>query len=500
MTSHLLAAWLVGLPLGGAPTVYFVGRLGRGGRPSRRLVAEISALAVLGLAWSAWLLAAGTPPASTAGRLGSAGFHIDGLSLFIGALALGLGTLVVLFSIDDLRGHERPEQFYALVLVEIGAVLGVACATDLFNMWLWFEVMAVASYVLTVFFRRERGALEAGAKYLVQGATGSTLALIGIALVLAQAGTVNLDEIQTRGAPSPLLLGGGALLLVGLGTKAGLVPFHMWLPDAYAQAPSGISALFSGLVTKVGLVAVLRALGPLAGVSLSWPLLLLAFGALGMLVGNLLAFRQRQLKRLLAYSSMAHLGYALLGLGIGISVGLPSSAAGGVFHLLTHAVMSGAAFLTVGALLYALRGERRTASNLSIADIAGIAKPYPLLTGVLIVSVLGLAGLPPLAGFMSKWLIFVAGFGTNDPTIVALVVFGACNSVLSLGYYAPVVAVPFRRQPSNLVARGEAVPSTMLLAPVLLGAATVALGIWPGLVAGLVQPAATVIVRGFAGG
>jgi NADH:ubiquinone oxidoreductase subunit 2 (subunit N) len=161
--------------------------------------------------------------------------------------------------------------------------------------------------------------------------------------------------------------------------------------------------------------------------------------------------------------------------------------------------MSGAAFLAVGALLYGLRREQRAAANLGLSDLAGAATRYPLLALALSVAVLGLAGLPPLAGFMSKWMIFTSGFETRDIAIIMLVVLGAANSVLSLGYYAPIVTAVFRQQPSALVRYGGSIPTSMLLGPLLLGLAIVALGVWPGLAAGLVQPAAAAIVRGFGG-
>jgi proton-translocating NADH-quinone oxidoreductase chain N len=491
--------WLVGLPLAAAPIVYLVGRLGRG--RTRSFAARWATLASLVMAWSIWLNAERDPASAgdTVWRLGAAGLRLDGLALFVAALALALVTLVVLFSSADLRGKPDEEKYYALLLVELGAVMALACATDLFNMWLWFEVMAVGSYVLVASLREERTSLEAGVKYLIQGATGSTLAVLGVALVLASAGTLDLEEIRATVPPSPALVVAGALLLAGFGTKAGLVPFHTWLPDAYARARGGISALLSGLITKLGLIALLRAVASLAGVDPSLAQMLMVFSLLGILVGNLLALRQHQVKRLLAYSSLAHLGYALLGISIGVYVGQPASAEGGVFHLLTHGLMIAAAFLAAGALLYGMRRDQPDAA-LTLADLAGVAGRYPVAALALSLAVLGLAGLPPLAGFMSEWQIFVSGFDSRDPLIAGLVVFAALNSVLSLAYYTPIVTAAYRRHASAVVVHGQALPTSMTLPLVVLSAASVTLGVWPGLASGLIAPAAAAIVRGFIGG
>jgi proton-translocating NADH-quinone oxidoreductase chain N len=499
--SDTMALWLIALPLLGAPLVQVLGRVGRRhGQPTRPLVAQLLTLSVLALTWAVWLelqfTGSAIPPEW---QLAGQRLRYDGLSAFVALLALGIATLVVIFSMRDVSGAHAEDAYYALILIETGAVLALACATDLFNMWLWFEIMAIVSYVLVVFFRSERASLEAGFKYLVQSASASLLAVMGIALVLAATGTVDLDQIGAAAGGSPVLLAGGGLLLVGFGTKAGLVPLHAWLPDAYAQAPGGVSALLSGVVTKLGLVALLRALAAMAGVGPNWGLALLGFGALTMLVGNLVALRQQQLKRLLAWSSLAHIGYAVLGVGIGVFTAQPLNAQGGVFHLLTHAVMSGAAFLAVGALLYGCRRNQRAAANLTLTDVAGVARRYPAIALALSAALLGLAGLPPFAGFMSEWQMFVAGFDSRNPLLIGLVVFLACNVVVSLGYYTPVVLAAYRHAASDVLLRGVGVPLSMTATLIVLSLTSVALGIAPGLASGLVAPAAKAVVRAFGG-
>jgi len=377
-------------------------------------------------------------------------------------------------------------------------MLGLGCAADLFNLWIWFETAAIASYMLVSYHSDRPASLEAGVKYLVQCSAGSMLVLIGIGLVFSQTGTLNLAELKSivgAGTASPMvLLAAGALFCIGFGVKIAMVPMHTWLPDAHSQAPSGISAMLSGVVIETGLVALLRSLSVIADVSTAWGPILLVFGAANMLVGNLLALRQTQVKRLLAFSSISHVGYMLLGLGFAVSFGQPEGAQGGVFHLLTHAAMKGLAFLAAGSLLFALRLSKGDFGPLTSADLAGAARRYPVTAFALSVALLGLGGLPPLAGFMSKWQIFAAGVRSGSPIAIALVVFAVLNSLLSLGYYAPLVSAMYRTKPSDLVTTGGRVPFGMALPLVLLALVVVAFGVWPAIANGLTGPAGRVVL------
>jgi formate hydrogenlyase subunit 3/multisubunit Na+/H+ antiporter MnhD subunit len=278
-----------------------------------------------------------------------------------------------------------------------------------------------------------------------------------------------------------------------------MVPMHTWLPDAHSMAPSGISAMLSGVVIEAGLVALLRALMSLAGVTPSWGILLMGFGALNMLYGNLLALRQEQVKRLLAFSSLSHVGYMLLGLGISLHVGQAAGAQGAFFHLFNHGLMKGLAFLAAGALLYSLHLAVGSHAALTIGDLNGAASRYPLAAVTLSIAVLALGGLPPLAGFMSKWQIFVAGFASHSTLIASLVIFAALNSVLSLAYYAPLVNACYRKEPSAAVQRGAALPFSMVLPLVLLSLAVIVLGFWPSLMNWLTEPAGAALLKALRG-
>ena len=491
----LALLFLIGLPLIAAPIVYFAGRFFK--------VARWAALVAIGLAWIPFVMAAQVVgDGSITVVIGGMTLRIDSISLVLAAIALSLGTLVVLYSNRYVSHEENEDKYYAMLVALIGVMIGLGCATDLFNLWVWFEAMAISSYLLVAFYRDQPASLEAGVKYLVQSAVGSVLVLLGIALVLALTGTTNLAEIrvaarQAQGLP---LLAAGALFLIGFGVKAALVPMHTWLPDAHSQAPSGISAMLSGVVIEAGLIALLRAVASLSGVTLSWGVLLMAFGALNMLAGNLLALRQKQVKRMLAFSSLSHMGYMLVGLGVAVYAGQSAAASGSFFHLINHGLMKGLAFLAAGALLYTLfikTGDHH--SPLTIGDLGGAARKYPIVAFTLSIAVLGLAGLPPFAGFMSKWQIFAAGFETRNIAIDLLVIFAALNSILSLAYYAPIVNAVYRQEPSEAVTSGQAMSWTMSLPLILLAAAIVILGVWPSLLSWMTGPAGVDLVRAFGG-
>jgi proton-translocating NADH-quinone oxidoreductase chain N len=429
--------------------------------------------------------------------MGAITLQFDGISALLAVLTLLLGSASVLFSGPYLQGEAGEEKFYALFLLMCASVIGLGSTSDLFNLWVWFELMAISTYTLVAFYRNLSGAIEAGVKYLVQSALGSVLVLLGIALIFGQTGSLSLQEIRNSVSGSPVFLAAGALFIIGFGVKTALVPVHTWLPDAHSQAPSGISAMLSGVVIEAGLIALLRVLGTLSTTTSLWGPILLGFGALNMLVGNLMALRQTQIKRLLAYSSVAHIGYMVTGFGIAITFGILNGAQGGFFHVMTHSLMKGLAFLTAGSLLYALVIRNHKHDPLMVDDLDGIAHKYPLEALTFSIACLALGGMPLLAGFMSKWQIFTAGFLTGSPWIYAVVIFMALNSVLSLGYYAPLVNRIYRLQPGNTAKNGESTSLLMQIPLAVFALLVIIIGIYPPLFNFLSASAGSVLLRGF---
>lgn len=496
---------LIAIPLISSPVVYLAGRLGTHETTLHGRSYLVRALALLAViaAWTPFVFSAQTLFTGSVQEVtvNSISLRTDGISLLMAGCVLLLGTLVILFSGSYMAGEVGEEKYYAMLLAMMGLMIGLVTASDLFNMWVWFEGMAISSYLLVPFYREQAASLEAGMKYLIQSATGSVLVLVGIAIVLAQTGTLDMNGIAEAVSGSNVnrmaLLGAGALFTIGFGVKVALVPLHTWLPDAHSQAPSGISAMLSGVVIEIGLIAMLRALGVLTGFALSWGILLMAFGAVNILYGNLLALRQTVVKRLLAYSSLSHIGYILIGLGIAIYFGIGMGAQGAFFHLFNHMLMKGLAFLAVGALMYGMLLQNDSHAALKINDLAGTAQKYPLAAFALSIAVLALGGMPPLAGFMSKWQIFVAGFQTQNTWVIVLMIFMALNSVLSLGYYAPLVNLMYRKEPSPQVLAGKPVTWTISLTLVVMALLVIVLGFAPGLMDWLTVPAGASLIKMF---
>jgi proton-translocating NADH-quinone oxidoreductase chain N len=500
--------------------VYIIGRIDvRTG--SRRYLAHWLSLLCMALAWVAFgrvltdFFGAGNSTSDVSPdfvsqatwRLGAITMRFDGLSLLLAALVLTLTTAILIYSRSYIGRSEGAEKHYALLLILCGVMIGLGSAGDLFNLWLWFEAMAIASYPLVVFYHRDRTSLEAGIKYLVQSSAGSVFILLGISLVFLSTGSLDVLEIRQaiESAPTgtPLWVIAGVLFFIGFGIKVALVPLHTWLPDAHAQAPSGISAILSAVVIEAGLIALLRALSALGGASSTWGALLIGFGVLNMILGNLIALRQKQVKRLLAFSSISQVGYMVVGIGVALYLGTTAGSQAGFFHLLSHGLMKGLAFLAVGALLFAVQhglgepGSEENHHSLNIEDLNGAAQRYPIIVLVFSLALLGLGGLPPLVGFMSKWQIMVAGAQANDTIILIVLLIAGLSSVLSLGYYAPLINAMYRRNQATVISQGRSVPLSMLIPLIVIGISIVILGIVPILAGWLTIPAARALMAAF---
>lgn len=488
--------WLLIFPLISSAVVYLAGRIySKYTKHERRInpARWLSALALIGTSVFLFHIVKNVFQTSQTHyqNYGDIWFRFDGISLLLSLLVLILGFLVTIYSFTYIGNEPGEEKFYSLLVIMIGSIIGLGCALDLFNLWVWFELMTLSSVVLVAFYKRQPAALEAGVKYLVQSATGSVMVVLGIALVFLKAGTLNIELIRMSiSAPSPELIIGGALMIIGFGVKIAMVPLHTWLPDAHSQAPSGISAMLSGIVIEVGLIALLRALGPLALAGDRWGILLIGFGLLNILVGNLIALRQKEVKRLLAYSSLSHVGFMLLGFGALISYNSLLAGMGSVFHLVTHGFMKGLAFLAAGVFLYNFRIKKGNHDPLIIDDLNGVSKKYPFTAFAFSVALLSLGGIPPLAGFMSKWQILAGLAQTQDVFLIVVVAFAAIMSVLSLGYYTPMINRMYRKEVSQSVLESDPVAIWMYIPIALLTLGTIVLGVVPSLLYWLTGPAA----------
>ncbi|MDD4308579.1 MAG: proton-conducting transporter membrane subunit, partial [Thermoplasmata archaeon] len=411
--------------------------------------------------------------------MASSTLQADALGILLALVATALVSMVAIYSIGYMKNDTGLEHYYPLLLLMVAGIVGIGFSTDFFMLFVFFEMMAVPSYALVTFHKRERDAAEAGVKYVILSAAGSAVALFGISLIYGQTGTLSISESLSGLSDNAFSLLAIMMLIAGFGVKAAIVPLHTWLPDAHSAAPSGISAILSGIVIQAGFIALFKCLLAFGESGISVGILLVGFALITMTLGNLLAFNQAyvrngDLKRVLAYSSIAQMGYIILGIGLWMEYGTEMGLQGGLFHIMTHAFMKGLAFLCAGLIIYRL-GTRQ------LSQMKGIGHAMPLTAFCFTIAVLSLAGAPPLSGFMSEWMIFKAGVDASA-TIgiwgILITLIAVLNSILSLGYYLPMVSTLFRK-PKRSFASLKPAPKAMMVPIVILASVTIILGIWP---------------------
>jgi NADH-quinone oxidoreductase subunit N len=437
-------------------------------------------LAGLAAAFAAVLLLATGPGrgAVMAGALAA-----DDLSLFLQALVLGIAAASVLLSPSYLRtnGMERGE-YYALLLFSVVGMLGLVSSLELVSLFVALEIMSIALYGMAGMDRRRAESQESALKYFVTGAFASAFLLYGIALLYGVSGSTALDKVERAVAAlsspsSSLALLGAAMLLVGFGFKVASVPFHMWVPDVYEGAPTPATAFMSAGVKAAAFGALLRVFdSALPALASQWQPLVAALAIATMIVGNLGALAQPNLKRMLAYSSVAHAGYLLTGL-----VAAPVLAGEAMlFYLVAYAAANLGAFGTIAAL------TREGREPLSLRDVAGLSERRPALAAALAVFLISLTGIPVTAGFVGKFYVFGAAVAAGW---VVLALVGVVMSVVSAYYYLRVVVVMYMREPAGEDTWSPVSPPAAF-ALAVSAALTLVLGVWPAPVLTLARLAA----------
>ena len=399
-------------------------------------------------------------------------FKVDSFSLFFNIIFLVSTILVVLISMSYLdRGDRKQGPYYLLILLATLGMMLMAAGNELIIVFLGLELMSLSLYVLAGYFRESPASSEAGMKYLLLGAFASAFFLYGIALIYGGAGTTSVPAIAeaiTAENKSPLLLAGMFLLVVGFGFKVAIVPFHQWAPDVYEGAPTTIAAFISAGPKAAGFAAFLRifmeALPNLQG---EWSGVLILLAMLTMTVGNVIAIAQTNIKRMLAYSSIAHAGYVLIGLTAANDDGISSA----MFYLLIYCVMNIGAF---GAVILA---KTEDGESLMISDYAGLGTRKPLLAIFMSVMLLSLAGFPPTAGFFGKFYIFKSAVGAGH---IWLVIIGAINTAISAFYYLRVVVTMYMREPEEEL-EFSPYASTLVVGLILAVVGILLIGILPSL-------------------
>lgn len=416
-------------------------------------------------------------------------YRVDILNGFILLIVAAIGAVVVPYSLRSAAGEvprERLWLFYALLNLLLAGLFGIAITGDLFNVFVFLEISSLASYALVSLGRSPR-ALTSAFRYLVLGTLGATFILIGIGLLYAATGTLNMADLAERvqgQLGNRTVLAAFAFLTVGISLKAALFPLHAWLPGAYAYAPSAVTALLASTGTKVAVYLLLRLVflfGPVF-VYAELPLseIIVMFALLGILAGSAAALFQTNIKRLLAYSSVAHIGYILLGIGLGGALGLT----GGIVHMFNHALAKGAVFLAIGCVVLRV-------GSAELSDIQGMGRRMPWTMAAFVVAGLSLIGVPLTAGFVGKWYLVISALERGWWWVAAALVIAAALAVL---YIWRVVDQAYFHNPEPDSAEVAEAPLSMLVPLWLLAGASMYFGIDTSVNAGIAARAAAAVL------
>jgi multicomponent Na+:H+ antiporter subunit D len=417
------------------------------------------------------------------------GIHmvLDGLTVLFLLAVNVVAFLCTVYSVSYMEHYTDKAKYTTLFLLMVAGLNGVVVSGDLFNVFVFFEITAIACYAL-VAYGVEAEELEASFKYQVLGGVASSFILLGIALFYWHTGTLNLADgahVLSRKGGNPAVVFVGGLLFVGFGLKGALMPFHAWLPDAHPSAPAPVSAMLSGVVIKVlGVYAICRVFFNVLGATPALLAVLLVLGVVSMTAGVLLALGQWDFKRLLAYHSISQMGYIVIGIGLGTPLGI----LGGLFHLVNHTVFKSLLFLNAGSVEYAT-GTR------NLKRLGGLNRKMPVTGQTSMIASFSIAGLPPFNGFWSKLLIVIACVQAGHPLIAGWAVLG---SILTLASFLKVQRYAFWGDLRETWARVREAPAAMCAAMVALAILCVAMGILliPPVKAAVLDPAVKVLTGG----
>lgn len=407
----------------------------------------------------------------------------DPSGTLISTIAICLGLLTSTYSFKYMERDAGLPFYYSLLFLNVAGILGVASSYDFFTLFVSWELMCASSYILVAFRKSEPKSIEAGMKYTFMSSVGSVTILFGLTLIYAVAGTLNFQDVASALKTihfNPLTYAAFVFLLVGFGIKTALFPLHTWLPDAYMAAPSSISAFMSAIVTVTGLYAMIRSfsiLGRVINIHSIWVISLLS--AVNMFFGNVAALLQNDLKRMLAYSSIAHVGYMLAGVSAWTLPGITAS----LTHLFNHAFIKSAAFFCAGAITYRL-------GTGNLGEMIGVGRRMPLTASALIIALLSSIGMPPLNGFISKLYLFLA---LADSGMFWLGLLLIINSAVSAGYYLRIIRALLAPTSKDVENVGEA-PIQIIIPIYIATALVIVLGVYPDPVLSLAQSAASHIM------
>lgn len=363
-------------------------------------------------------------------------FYIGNIEAILGVMFTFVASMIIwysIYSIDKEIKESKIPLYYLLVNILVGSLLGIVYTNDIFNSFVFIEVGTLASCGIIV-IKDKKENIKATIKYLIMSCLGSGLVLMGIAFLYSMTGQLNISYIHEvlvqnyTNYPKAILVTIG-LFTIGLGVKSAMFFLHTWLPDAHSSAPSTSSALLSALVLKPFVLLLIKVLYRVFGIDIirQFPVLyiIMIMGSIGMIMGSVLAIFQKEMKRIIAYSSVAQMGYIFLAIGFGTEIG----AAIAIFHMIGHAVTKSALFLLVGGMIEKT-GHKKT------YELKGIGREMPLTVGLFFICSLSMVGIPVLPGFVSKWYLALSSISADKPILIAIILL---SSLLNAVYYFPIV-------------------------------------------------------------
>lgn len=400
-------------------------------------------------------------------------YHLDVVNSYMLVLLSAITFVVLLYARQSVEKEISPDKhhlFYAAILLCFTGLMGICITGDAFNVFVFLEVSSLSAYALIGMGQSRRAPLAAF-RYLVMGTIGGTFILLGIGLLLMATGTLNMAELVKLIPPvahTSMIRAAFAFIVIGSAIKLALFPLHMWLPDCYTYAPSVVSSFLSATATKVSYYVLIRAVfvffaAALADQAYRLELALLPMALLAIFVGSIKAIGQLNIKRLLAYSSVAQIGYMVLGLSFNNSLGLT----GGIIHLFNHALMKGGLFLVLGCVAYRL-------GSTTIDDMRGLGKRMPLTAFAFVLGGLSLIGVPLTAGFVSKWYLALGALEAGMWWVLPLILIA---SLLAVAYVWKVVEAAYFQEPPEGAECKDA-PLGLLVPTYLLIGASIYFGIF----------------------
>lgn len=420
-------------------------------------------------------------------------FVVDPFAALFTTIISGLASIIYIYSSGDAtEGIENKEygRYYVLLFILLMSMYGILYTNDLFNTYVFIEILSITTCAI-ISIKKKKDTYTSAFRYVMMNELGSLSYLFGVALLYMATGFTNIaligESIQNAYALYPFnIIIALAFMVIGLGIKAAIFPFHIWLPDAHSSAPSTSSAILSAIVIKVYILVFVKVLFRVFQIEIlnemNISTILLVLAGLGMIMGSVFAIAQKDVKRMLGYSSVAQMGYILLGIGLLSFDGLRAA----FFHILSHGLMKTALFLSVGEIIYYKKTRK-------VNDFDGMGFIMPVAMGVFSIAALGMIGLPLTSGFISKLNLGLAVLDSNE--IIFLVIL-IVSSLLNVIYYLPIIILAFlKNEKYRYRMRSiEDTPRTMIAPLIFLGLAIIFLGIFPNQVMGLIEAAANSLI------